>query len=266
MGEGDYQSIVFERRGGVAWLTLNRPDVRNAINQEMREELLDAIDRVAGDPELRCLVVTGAGEGFCTGADISGSSRSATREAGAVRDVIRTGTQRLFRALWELEVPAVAAVNGVAAGFGCHLAFACDLLVASENARFIEVFARRGIVPDGGGAYILPRLIGLARAKEMVLFADPWSAADAERIGLVNRVVPPTELEKAATEWAERLAEGPTRALGLAKRLLNRSLESTLEASLEEEALTQELITGTNDIREGMAAFAERRDPRFTGT
>ena len=260
--------ILVERRGAVAWITLNRPDVRNAINAEMRGELLDALAEAAGNDGVRCVVLTGAGEGFCTGADISSSARSGgeARPAGSVRRVIREGTQRLFRALWELEKPTVAAVNGVAAGFGCHLAFACDLLVASENARFIEVFARRGIVPDGGGAYVLPRLIGLARAKEMVFFADSWSAADAERIGLVNRVVSPEDVEKVTMEWAERLAAGPTRALGLAKRLLNRSLESSLETSLEEEALAQELITGTEDIREGMKAFAERRDPRFTGT
>ena len=263
----DDDLILQERRGAIAWITLNRPDVRNAINPEMREILLAAIADAGSDDAVRCLVLTGAGKGFCTGADIASTSRDTSkRRAGAVRDTIRTGTQRLFRALWELEKPTIAAVNGVTAGFGCHLAFACDLLIASEEARFIEVFARRGIVPDGGGAYLLPRLIGLARAKEMVLFADPWSAADAERIGLVNKVVPPNDLEKVTMEWAERLAAGPTRALGLAKRLLNRSLESSLEASLEEEALAQELVTGTDDIREGMTAFAERRDPRFTGT
>jgi 2-(1,2-epoxy-1,2-dihydrophenyl)acetyl-CoA isomerase len=182
------------------------------------------------------------------------------------RDAIRGGSQRLFRTLWELEKPTIAAVNGVAAGIGCHIAFACDLVVASDKARFIEVFTRRGIVPDGGGAYVLPRLIGLAKTKEMVFFAEPWSAADAERIGLVNKVVPSEELEPAVMEWAERLAAGPTKALGLAKRLLNRSLESDLATSLAEEALTQELINQTDDIKEGMISFAERRDPKFTGT
>ncbi len=260
--------VLFERRGAVAWLTLNRPEVRNALTPEMREELIEAVGTVASDPELRCLVLTGAGDGFCTGADIGGtaSRQGQPRAAGSVRDTIRGGVQRLFRALWELEKPTVAAVNGVAAGFGCHLAFACDLLIAADSARFVEVFARRGIVPDGGGAYILPRLVGLARAKELVFLADSWTAEDAERIGLVNKVVPAGELEKATTEWAERLAAGPTKALGLAKRLLNRSLESDLATSLEEEALAQELIVGTNDIKEGMRAFAERRDPNFTGT
>ena len=138
-------------------------------------------------------------------------------------------------------------------------------MIASEDAKFIEAFTRRGIVPDGGGAYLLPRLVGLQRAKEIVFFADSWTAADAERIGLVNKVVPQGELEKAATEWAERLAAGPTKALGLAKRLLNRSLEQTVDQSLAEEALVQELVTGTNDIKEGMRAFAEKRDPNFTG-
>ena len=262
-----YEFILFERRGGVAWITLNRPEMRNALKPEMREEIIDAVSTVAGDLDLRCLVLTGAGEGFCSGADISGAGQrqGQKRVAGMARDAIRGGSQRLFRALWELEKPTIAAVNGVAAGIGCHIAFACDLVVASEKARFIEVFARRGIVPDGGGAYILPRLVGLAKAKEMVFFADAWSAADAEGIGLVNKVVPPEELEKATAAWAERLAAGPTRALGLAKRLLNRSLESDLATSLEEEALTQELINQTDDIKEGMIAFAERRDPTFTG-
>jgi len=262
-----YEFITFDRRGSVAWVTLNRPEVRNALKPEMREELIDAIGVVGADLDLRCLVITGAGEGFCSGADISGAGarQGQKRHAGMARDAIRGGSQRLFRTLWELETPTIAAVNGVAAGIGCHIAFACDLVIASEKARFIEVFARRGIVPDGGGAYILPRLIGLAKAKEMVFFAEPWGAADAERIGLVNKVVAPEALEQAATEWADRLAAGPTKALGLAKRLLNRSLESDLSTSLEEEALVQELINQTDDIKEGMIAFGERRDPTFTG-
>jgi 2-(1,2-epoxy-1,2-dihydrophenyl)acetyl-CoA isomerase len=261
--------LLFERRGSVAWITLNRPEVRNALTPDMRNRLIDIVGEVAGDPELRCLVITGAGEGFCTGADIRGTSKrqgSGERMAGAARDTIVGGVQRLFRALWNVEVPTIAAVNGTAAGFGCHLAWMCDLVIASENAKFIEAFMRRGIVPDGGGAYLLPRLVGLLRAKEIVFLADPWSAEDAERIGLVNKVVPAAELEKATMEWAERLAAGPTKALGLAKRLLNRSLELTLGQSLAEEALIQELVTGTNDIKEGMRAFAEKRDPKFTGT
>jgi len=263
-----YEFILFERRGGVAWLTMNRPEMRNALKPEMREEMIDAVSVVGSDHELRCLVLTGAGEGFCSGADISGAGQrqGQKRVAGMARDAIRGGSQRLFRALWELEKPSIAAVNGVAAGIGCHIAFACDLIVASETGRFIEVFARRGIVPDGGGAYVLPRLVGLPKAKEMVFFADSWSATDAERIGLVNKVVAADELEAATMEWAERLAAGPTKALGLAKRLLNRSLESDLTTSLAEEALTQELINQTNDIKEGMISFAERRDPKFTGT
>lgn len=261
------QTVLFERRGAVAWATLNRPERKNALAPEMRNRLIEIVAEVAADADLRCLVVAGAGDAFCSGADISGAGQrqGQKRTAGMARDAIRTGSQRLFRALWELEKPTIAAVGGVSAGIGCHIAFACDLIVASETARFIEIFARRGIAPDGGGAYVLPRLVGLARAKEMVFFADSWSAADAERIGLVNKVVAPQELEKTVTEWAERLAAGPTRALGLAKRLLNRSLESDLATSLEEEALTQELINNTDDIKEGMIAFAERRDPKFTG-
>src|SRR5438093_5962780 len=219
--------LRFERRGAVAWVTLNRPEVRNALTPDMRNRLIDVVGEVGADPEQRCLVITGAGEGFCTGADIRGTSKrqgSGERTAGAARDVIVNGVQRLFRALWNLEVPTVAAVNGTAAGFGCHLAWMCDLVIASENAKFIEAFTRRGIVPDGGGAYLLPRLVGLQRAKEILFFGDDVPAHEAERIGLVNRVVPRADVTLVAREWAQRLAAGPTVALTLTKRLVNRSL------------------------------------------
>lgn len=258
------EEVGLERRGAVAWVTLNRPEVKNAISPEMRERLIAAFAEIGTDTAVRAAVVTGAGDAFCTGADISGASRGEGPPV-PVRDLIRHGVQRLFRAVWDVPKPTVAAVNGTAAGFGVHLALACDLVVAADSARFIEVFTRRGIVPDGGGAYLLPRLVGLARAKELVYFADPVSAEDAERIGLVNRVVPPAELEAFASAWAERLASGPTRAYALSKRLLNESLGSDLDAALEQEALAQEEAVGTEDMKEGMRAFAERRDPRFTG-
>ena len=260
-------NVRTERRGAVRWVILDRPEVKNAISPEMREALIEAVGEAGADPDVRCLVLTGTGDAFCAGADITGASKggAAGAEARPVRDLIREGVQRLFRAVYEAEVPTIAAVNGTAAGFGVHLAIACDLVVAADSARFIEAFARRGIVPDGGGAYLLPRLVGVARAKELVFLADALDAAQAERIGLINRVVPASELEPFTTAWAERLAAGPTRALVLAKRLLNRSLDSTVEAALDEEATAQEAAVATEDMREGMRAFAERRDPRFTG-
>jgi 2-(1,2-epoxy-1,2-dihydrophenyl)acetyl-CoA isomerase len=168
-------------------------------------------------------------------------------------------------AVQDCEKPVIAAVNGTAAGIGVHLALACDLVIAAEGVRFIEVFARRGLVPDGGGAYLLTRLVGPQKAKELMLFGDDLSAGEALALGLVNRVVPAGELEKTAREWAERLATGPTRSYALTKWLVNRALESSREACFADEAAAQELNMATADAAEGVRAFLERRPPRFTG-
>ncbi|HZP42737.1 MAG TPA: enoyl-CoA hydratase-related protein [Candidatus Binatia bacterium] len=264
----DTQSLVFRVENGVGWVVLNRPEARNAMNAEMREAYLAALARCGEDPEIRAVVLTGTGKGFCTGADLSGS-RAATGAAGpphpgATRDAMRP-SQRVIRALWDLEKPVVAAVNGVAAGLGAHLAYACDLVVAAEDARFIEVFVRRGIALDAGGGFLLPRHVGLHKAKELVFFGDDLSAADAERLGLVNEVVPAADLEPTARAWAERLAQGPTFAIGLSKRLLNRSLQADLDALFAEEAFTQALVANSEDMREGIRAFMEKRPPAFKG-
>jgi len=260
----DSQAIQFRIDDQVAWVTLNRPDARNAINDEMREELLAVLTDARTNLDIRALVLTGAGKGFCTGADLSRRGSGPTGP-GAAREMMRTRSQRLIRALWELEKPVIAAVNGVAAGLGAHLAFAADLIIAASEARFIEVFVRRGIAVDGGGAYLLPRLIGLAKAKELIFFGDDLGAEDALRIGLINRVVPAEELPAATKQWAERLAHGPTYAIGMSKRLLNRSLDSDLETALDEEAMVQSLVTQSDDSKEGLLAFAERRQPAFKG-
>ncbi len=263
----EYQTVQFRIADGIAWLVLNRPEMRNALNEQMREEMLAALADAATDPGIRCLVITGVGKGFCTGADLSGSrsAQAETPHPGAVRNAMRNSSQRLIRAIWELEKPVVAAVNGVAAGFGVHLALACDIVVASEEARFIEVFVRRGMAVDAGGAYLLLRRVGLARAKELVFFGDDVSAAEAERIGLINRCVPVDRLEATALELASRLAQGPTFALGLSKRLLNRSLDSDLETAFSEEAFSQSLVVHSDDLKEGMRAFLEKRPPQFKG-
>jgi len=219
--------------------------------------------RTNGD--IRALVLTGSGKGFCTGADLSGPRGQGPTGPGAGREVMKQSSQRLIRALWELEKPVIAAVNGVAAGLGSHLAFASDLVIAAQDARFIEVFVRRGIAIDAAGAFLLPRLIGLSKAKELVFFGDDLSADDAQKIGLVNKVVAGDQLAAAVREWAEKLAKGPTFAIGMSKRLLNRSLESSLETALEEEAMAQSLVTQSEDTREGMTAFVERRQPQFKG-
>jgi 2-(1,2-epoxy-1,2-dihydrophenyl)acetyl-CoA isomerase len=264
----DTQSLLFKVENGVGWIVLNRPDARNAINAEMREKYLASLAHCAEDAQVRAVVLTGTGKGFCTGADLSGS-RAATGAAGpphpgGTRDAMKP-SQRVIRALWDLEKPIVAAVNGVAAGLGAHLAYACDLVLAADDARFIEVFVRRGIALDAGGGFLLPRHLGLHKAKELVFFGDDLSAQDAERLGLVNKVVPAAELEKTAREWAERLAQGPTFALGLSKRLLNRSLQADMDTLFAEEAFTQALVANSEDMREGIRSFMEKRPPKFTG-
>ncbi len=258
---------------GVAWITLDRPEAGNAITAAMRDQIIVWLEEASADLAVRVVVLTGAGEkGFCTGADLRSSGPGPARPAGApdraVGDaarLIRTGWQRLISAVLDCEKPVIAAVNATAAGGGMHLALACDLVLAAEEAKFIEVFVRRGIAPDAGGAYLLPRLIGPQRAKELFFFGDDVPAVEAERLGLVNRVVPRSELLTLAGEWAARLASGPTRAISVAKHLTNRSFESDRATAFREEAVAQELVTGTADCAEGLAAFAGRRPPVFQG-
>ncbi|WP_065963188.1 enoyl-CoA hydratase/isomerase family protein [Streptomyces sparsogenes] len=270
---------------GVAWITLNRPAAMNAITPDQRERLISLFDDASADPAVGAVVLTATGKGFCAGADLRGGGRPTPgtgtsagasagtdtgtgeqeRVAGDVARLIRRGAQRLIAAVLDCEKPVVAAVNGTAAGLGAHLAFACDLVLAAESARFIEVFVRRGLVPDGGGAYLLPRLVGPQRAKELMFFGDALSAAEAERIGLVNRVVPDGDLAGTAREWAERLAGGPTRAIALTKQLVNESLGADRAAAFAAEAAAQEINMTTADAREGVRAFTERRAPRYRG-
>lgn len=253
----------------VSWITLNRPETLNAITPDQREHLIQLFSDASADPAVRAVVLTGTGRGFCTGADLrggGGGQPTGERIAGDVARVIRQGAQRLISAVLDCEKPVIAAVNGTAAGLGAHLALACDLVLAAEQARFIEVFVRRGLVPDGGGAYLLPRLIGPQRAKELMFFGDALTAPDAERLGLVNRVVPAEDLHKTAREWAERLATGPTRTLALTKQLINASLDSDRASAFAAEATAQEINMGTADAAEGVASFVERRTPRYNGS
>src|SRR5262245_56993135 len=259
--------LLFRVDNGVAWLTMNRPQVKNAVDDELRERLIAGFGTVASDPAIRAAVLTGSGDGFCPGADLWGGRKepAPTRNAGTARAMMKQNSQRLIRTILEVEKPIVAAVNGVAAGMGAHLALACDLVVMASEARLIEIFSRRGIAIDSGGAYLLSRLVGLQKAKELVFFADDVPAEEALRIGLCNKVVPRADLEATARALAERLAAGPTVALGMSKRLLNRAYESSLETCLEEEGLAQSLVSQSEDMAEGVKAFAERRKPLFTG-
>ena len=257
---------------GVRWITLDRPEAANAITPDQRDRMIGLLAEASERVEVRAVVIGSTGKHFCTGADLRASRPGSDRPEGApervagdVARMIRDGAQRLIAGVLDCEKPVIAAVNGTAAGIGAHLALARDLVVAAEGARFIEVFVRRGLVPDGGGSYLLPRLIGLQKAKELMFFGDDLSAADAAGLGLVNKVVPADALDATVTEWAKRLAGGPTRSIGLTKRLLNRSLESDRATAFAEEAAAQELNMGTHDANEGVAAFVERRDPAYRG-
>ncbi|MER6423436.1 enoyl-CoA hydratase-related protein [Streptomyces sp. NPDC001137] len=251
--------------GQVRHLTLNRPEALNALTPGQRDRIIDLLAEASADPDVRAVVLTGTGRGFCAGADLRGAGAGGERIPGDVARVLRLGAQRLIAAVLDCEKPVIAAVNGTAAGLGAHLALACDLLLAAESARFIEVFVRRGLVPDGGGAYLLPRLIGPQRAKELMFFGDALSATEAERLGLVNRVVPDAELDKTAREWAARLAAGPTRALALTKQLVNASLDADRATAFAAEAAAQEINMTTGDAQEGVRSFVERRSPEFKG-
>ncbi len=269
----DNDDLLVDIADGIARITLNRPDAANALTPDQRNRLIDLFESASADLNVRAVVLTANGKHFCTGADLRVSripespkpDGAPDRTMGDVGRNIKRGAQRLITSILDCEKPVIAAVNGTAAGIGAHIALACDLIIAADSARFIEVFVRRGITPDGGGAYLLPRLIGLAKAKELIFLGDDLAAADAERIGLINKVVSRDELEAAADDWATRLANGPTKALSLSKWLLNRSLDSDRRAAFEDEAWAQELASRTDDFQEGVQAFIERREVRFKG-
>ena len=259
---------------GVLWITLNRPEAGNALTVAMRNEMINWLSDVSGDAAVRAVVITGRGErGFCTGADLrSGRTPPLPKPPDApdqiVGDgarIIRNGWQRLIASIQDCEKPVIAGVNATAAGGGMHLALACDLVIMAEEARFIEVFIRRGIAPDAGGAYLLTRLVGPQKAKELFFYGDDVPAAEAERIGIANKVVPRAELDKTLNEWAGRLAKAPTRAIAFTKWLTNRSLETDRAGSFWDEAYAQELLSRTEDAKEGMESFMERRSPEFKG-
>ncbi|ALU95489.1 enoyl-CoA hydratase [Streptomyces globisporus C-1027] len=259
-------TVLHTLDGGVSWITLNRPEAMNAVTWDQRERVSALLAEASADPAVRAVVLTATGRGFCAGADLRGTpAPDRERAPGDVARTIRMGAQRLISAVLDCEKPVIAAVNGTAAGIGAHLAFACDLVLAADTAKFIEVFVRRGLVPDGGGAYLLPRLVGPQRAKELMFFGDALTAADAERLGLVNRTVPAGELEALAKEWAGRLATGPTRALALTKQLVNASLDTDRATAFAAEAAAQEINMTTRDANEGVASFVERRPPTYEG-
>jgi 2-(1,2-epoxy-1,2-dihydrophenyl)acetyl-CoA isomerase len=255
------ETLVVGREAGVVTITLDRPEKKNAINGAMWEELLATFQEIASSSADRCVVITGSGGAFCSGADLSdGGGDDRPHQLAAMRAV-----NRVCLALHDLPQPTIAKVGGVAAGAGANLAFGCDLVVASEDARFSEIFARRGLSVDFGGTWLLPRLIGLHRAKELAFFADIISAKEANELGLVNRLVPAAQLDDFVDEWARRLSAGAPIAVAQTKQMLNRAFEVTLEQALEAEGWAQTVNFGTQDTAEAITAFLEKRDPRFSG-
>lgn len=260
MPAATYETILVEVADGVAIITLNRPDSLNALNVAMRRELLAAFKAAGRDDAVRAVVLTGAGRGFCSGADLRGGATER-----AFRRVLTDEYNPLIVAIRELPKPVIAAVNGVAAGAGVSLALACDLVHASEDARFILAFIRIGLVPDSGSTRALVRTLGRHRAAELIFSGEPLGAPEARAAGLINEVVPGDKLSATVQAAAAKLAAAPTRAIGLAKRAINHAEDALLAESLAMEASLQELAGRTEDHAEGATAFAEKREPRFVG-
>lgn len=254
--------IEVTRAEAIATVTLNRPHRKNAVTGDMWAQLAETFRSLSADADIRCVVITGAGGEFCSGADLAareGSGRP-VHQLAAMRSVNDAAL-----ALHRMPQPTIAKVRGVAVGAGCNMALGCDLVVASENARFSEIFAKRGLSVDFGGTWLLPRRVGLHRAKELALFGDIISAADASEMGLVNRVLPDGELDAFVDGWARRLAAGPPIALALTKRMLNNAMNVTMEEALDDEGAAQTVNFGTKDTIEAMSAFTEKREPKFKG-
>jgi 2-(1,2-epoxy-1,2-dihydrophenyl)acetyl-CoA isomerase len=257
-----YQTLLYDAADGVCRITLNRPEVYNAFNEQMKKEINDALKEAGKDPAVRCLVIRGAGDkAFCSGQDLKehqGAKRS-------LKESLEKSYNPMVRRMRGMEKPIIGMINGVAAGAGCSLALACDMRIMASHAKLIEVFIRIGLVPDSGSHWFLPRLVGMARAFEYAATGRDVSAEEAERTGLVNKVVPGEQLEAETMALAARFAEAPTASIGLIKRTLNHALAAGLDDTLDYEAVIQHIASQTQDHQEGLRAFLEKRPARFTG-
>ena len=260
----DYDFLKSATDQGVATITLCRPDVLNSFNRRMAQELQRALQRAGDDQEVRAVLLTGAGRGFCAGQDLAEATGA---DLGAVDlgEIVKGSYTPIVRMIRALEKPVVGAVNGVAAGAGANLAFACDIVIAAEDASFIQSFSKIGLVPDTGGTFFLPRLVGFARATSLMFLAEKVTAKKALEWGMIYDVVPATVLLDTATALARQLATMPTRGLGLTKKLLNASLSNDLESQLTLEEEMQRQAGRTADYQEGVRAFLEKRKPTYTG-
>lgn len=259
----DYKTILLEKAGGVATITLNRPDKMNALNQEMADELLDAINNASTDNAVKVVVLTGSGRAFCAGGDVDSPMFSVTNAGEAKGMVEQFGNVTL--ALASLTKPSIAAINGIAAGGSVAYALACDMIIAVEKAKFIMPYVNVAVHPDCGCSYFLPRAVGVAKACELVFTATPIDAKEAERIGLINKVVEADQLEAVTKELAGKIAQGPALALSMAKASIHQAVSMDLASVLEMEARAGAITLLSEDCKEGSAAFMEKRAPQFKG-
>jgi 2-(1,2-epoxy-1,2-dihydrophenyl)acetyl-CoA isomerase len=255
-------SLIIETRDGVATITLNRPSKLNALNEEMLREISVAIGDMGDDQQVKAIIITGAGRAFCSGADLSEENFSAPDKTRWFETLQKAN--RIITGIRNIPKPVIAAINGIAAGGGCNLALACDIIIASEKATFSEIYITRGLHPDLGGIYFLPRLVGIAKASDLFLTGRTIDAAEADRIGLISRVVPEEQLEKTSHDIALVLAQGPTLAIQMIKASINQSLLMDLNTVLESEARAQSMIATTKDFQEGLKAFFDKRKPVFS--
>jgi len=262
MATESYQTIAYQVAEGVCTITLNRPNVYNAFNEQLKKELLDSLKKAEKDPAVRCIVLTGSGDkAFCSGQDLKEHAKAKR----SLKDSLEKSYNPIILKIRTMEKPVVGMINGVAAGAGCSLALACDMRIMSSKAKLIEVFVRIGLVPDTGSHWFLPRLVGTALAFEYAATGRDISAEEAERVGLVNKVVSYDRLEEETMVLARRLAQAPTAAIGMMKRAFNKSMQTDLESFLGYEAYLQQIASETEDFQEGIAAFLEKRQALFKG-
>lgn len=255
-------SILFEKKNGIATITLNRPDKYNACNREMALAVQDTLDECAVEDEIRCILLTGSGKAFCAGQDLQ---EVTDPDGPELTEIVKNHYNPIIDRIRRLEKPVVAAVNGVAAGAGANIALACDIIIAKETANFIQAFSMIGLIPDSGGTYFLPRLVGFQKGLALAMLGDKVSAIEAEAMGMIYKYKPDAEFDEFVQMITEKLAKMPTRGLGLTKRAFNFGLTNDLKGQLEIEEILQTEAGMSHDYKEGVSAFLEKRKPEFKG-
>ncbi len=257
-----FENLIYDLQEGIATITLNRPEVYNAFNNALSFELIDALKKANKDSQVRCVVITGAGKAFCSGQDLKAASEDPSR---SFKESVLKRYNPMIKGVRNMPKPVICKLNGVGAGAGCSLALACDVIIAAEHATLIEAFVNIGLVLDSGASYFLPRVVGSNRAFELATKGRKVSAAQALEWGMINRVVPAEQLDEVVQQEAAWYAQAPTKAIGLMKKMLNKSQHATLDEMLEYEAYCQEIAGNSHDYKEGTTAFLEKRKPAFKG-